>query len=113
MAAMVDKAKLIDCLVESWSQSTREDSGFSVRVDEVRRNIGRLTVEPVELVLDEASLVPRLFGYREAAWARLRPGCVVPQQSALEALITNRPWIPQRWVVSRSGSAFSTQPKVQ
>ncbi len=94
MAAVVDKAMLTDCVAESWSRSSPADSGFLLRVGDVRRSVGRPGGEPLELALDEATFVPLLFGFRQPGWARLQPGCVVPEDPAVEALLTNRAWIP-------------------
>ncbi len=94
MAAVVDKAKLTERVVESWSRSSPADSGFSLRVGDVHRCIGSSRLGSPEVVLDEVTLLQLLFGYRQPGWARLQPGCVVPARPDVELLLTNRAWIP-------------------
>jgi predicted N-acetyltransferase YhbS len=94
MAAIADTSTLVERVVESWARFRPADGGFSVQVGDVHRSVGRPGPGHPELVLDEATLVQLLFGYRQPGWARLQPGCVVPRHPAVEPLLTNRPWIP-------------------
>ena len=94
MAAVVDKAKLTERVVESWSRSSPSDSGFSLRVGDVSRCVGSTRLGSPEVVLDEITLVQLLFGYRHPGWARLQPGCVVPPRPDVELLLANEAWIP-------------------
>ncbi len=94
MASVVELAALLDHLVGVWSRrSPFTSDGFSLRVDDVRRRVGPPGPGP-DVDLDRTTLLQLLFGYRHVDWARLRPGCAVPEIASIEALFTNRPWIP-------------------
>jgi GNAT superfamily N-acetyltransferase len=94
MAAVADEATLVRQLAEPGSKSGVITGGFSVRVGDAQGLVGRPGPEPSEVAVDEATLLPLLFGYRQPDWARLRPGCVVPRNPDVDAFLTNRPWIP-------------------
>jgi GNAT superfamily N-acetyltransferase len=94
MAAVTEKAMLIDGLVESWSGGDGAQGSFSLRVGDIERTVGRVPAGNAAVGVDEATLVQLLFGYREPSWARAQPGCVVPALPAVEHRLTNQPWIP-------------------
>jgi GNAT superfamily N-acetyltransferase len=95
MACVIDLSALIEHLVGPWSGcSDFATDGFSLRVGHVRRCVGAPGLDRLEAALDETTLLQLLFGYRHLEWARLRPGCAVPKVASIEALFTNRPWIP-------------------
>ena len=91
---MADEATLVRQLGESGSKSGGITRGFSIRVGDAQGLVGRPGPEPSEVAVDEATLLPLLFGYRHPDWARLRPGCVVPRDPDVDAFLTNTPWIP-------------------
>ncbi len=95
MAAVVDTAKLTERLVALWSRSSPAESGFSVRVGEVFHSVGRARREGPELVLDEATLVQLLFGYRQPGWAGCGPGVLSLSSPPSKLYLRTGPGSPQ------------------
>ncbi|HXW78777.1 MAG TPA: hypothetical protein VEJ84_04725, partial [Acidimicrobiales bacterium] len=94
MAAVTEKTTLVDGLARSWCGADAANAGFSLRVGDVQRAVGRVPPGATEVSLDEHTLVQLLFGYRKPSWARSQTSCVVPCGPAVEHFLTNEPWIP-------------------
>jgi predicted N-acetyltransferase YhbS len=94
MAALVDNVALTDALVVAWARSSPADAGFWAQFGDVRRAVGSPGPASPALTLDTATALQLLFGYRQPGWARVQAGCAVPRDPGIEALLTNRPWIP-------------------
>jgi GNAT superfamily N-acetyltransferase len=95
MAALTDAGALLGRLASAWTPVLGPREALVIRVGTSSCRIGSAGAPAQEVTLDEATLLPLLFGSRPLRWACLQPGCALAGGGALAALLDgSRAWIP-------------------